>query len=39
MSDKGIGVVAYSTDNIDHYCELRNLGVKGILTNFLRPMV
>ncbi|MBP3819594.1 MAG: hypothetical protein J6H31_14975 [Butyrivibrio sp.] len=38
MADKGIGVVAYSTDDVDDYCELKRLGCKGILTNYLKPI-
>ena len=38
MADKGIGVVAYSTDDVDDYCELKRLGCKGILTNYLKTI-
>ncbi len=36
---KGIKVFAYSTNCIEEYSKLRKLGVTGVFTDYLRPMV
>ena len=36
LKNKGIVIYVFSTDYVDEYTELREMGVYGVFTNFLR---
>ena len=38
FKDKNIPIIAFSSDDIDEYSRLKNMGISSVLTNFMRPL-